>query len=354
MKKLLGITGLAIVVALAVQSTVYGANRSWKGTDTTNNKNMTRDGNWVGVRPVGGDIIQFNSNSTGSGLPNLNDNFVTEMLRQSTQVKNIKMAGNAANTLRLRSTGGKAMQVAGTKDIWLNFNGNLRQDNDIYGTTVNATEVEWETTSSGNLILSTGSITLEADLLLDVQSTGVIDIRTALDGYTATKTWDVRKTGAGTLILGAQNLLTGNTTVEGGTVQLAIDQAINSASDLIFNDGTTLQTGGFSGDFATLEVNGTVVFDLGGLGSSVLNFADSSAVAWGTTLDIINYTAGDSISFGTDGNGLSATQLAGITINGEATTLDASGNLTVIPEPAAIALMIFSGIGIGFFRRLAI
>jgi hypothetical protein len=359
MKKTIRMTGMALVAILAVQSS-YGYTRTWKGngTGTTAQKKlMSRDNNWVGTVPGSGDIMQFNS-SSANAAPNMGQNFLVEQLVvNSTLTKNMKMAGNSSYTFRLRSAGGNGISVAGTKDMWLDMGASLRQDNAIYGGG-SAAEVSWKTTETGKLILSPGAVTLEQDMQMDVQAAGgVIDIRTPMDGYSSTKSWAVRKTGAGTLIYGAAMGVTGTTTVEGGTLQLGVEQAINSASDLIFDNSTTLKTMGFGGDFSTLAVNGTVVFDMGNFGTSHLSFADSSAVAWGTTLDIINFGGSDSIRFGTDNTGLTAAQLAGITVNGVAIELDSDGylgNLAGIPEPAAVALMVFSGMGIVFFRRLAI
>ncbi|VGO12329.1 hypothetical protein PDESU_00881 [Pontiella desulfatans] len=350
MKKTMGMMGLALVAILAVQSAVYGTTRSWKGTDSVNNRLMSRDGNWVGVKPGSGDIMQFNSSSTGSGAPNMNANFLVEKIKVASNLpKNVKMTGSAANSLRVRSVSSVGLQQDSAYDYWLNIGGEFWQDNAVHADNGGGTvsEVTWSATGAGDLIIESGSVLLDQDMNMEVTGAGVIDIRTAMAGGTR----DVRKTGAGTLIYGAAMAIDGTVTVEGGTLQLGAAQAVNSASAMAFNDGTTLVTGGFGGDFNTLEVNGTVTFDLGGLGSSVLSFDDSSAVAWGTTLDIINYTAGDSIQFGIDGNGLSETQLAGITINGssEGIALDSQGYL--IPEPASVGLALFSGLGMLFIRR---
>jgi hypothetical protein len=354
MKKTIGILGVALVAILAVQST-YGATRTWKGngTGTTAQKKlMSRDNNWVGVVPVSGDIMQFNS-SSANATPNMGQNFLVEQIKvNSTLTKDMRMAGNSSFTFRLRSTDGNGITVAGTKDMWLDMAASLRQDNAIFGGGA-ATEVSWITTGTGKLILSPGAVTLEQDMQMDVQNAGgVIDIRTPMTGYAAGQNWDVRKTGNGTLVYGAAMGVTGDLTIEGGTLELGAAQAVNSLSDMAFQNGTTLKTMGFGGTQKTLQIDGTVVFDMGNFGTTVLNFADSSGVAWGSDLDIINFGGSDVINFGVDG--LSESQLADITINGVAADLDASGNLVAIPEPAAVALMLFSGMGIVFFRRLAI
>jgi hypothetical protein len=63
-------------------------------------------------------------------------------------------------------------------------------------------------------------------------------------------------------------------------------------------------------------------------------------------LSFINFTAGvDSIRIGTTSGGLTGTQLAQITINGGAATIDSSGFLTsAIPEPSTYAFLAGSGL----------
>jgi hypothetical protein len=106
--------------------------------------------------------------------------------------------------------------------------------------------------------------------------------------------------------------------------------------------GGKFDTRGFSETLGTLTLSATSVIDLGA-GTSALVFADSSGTTWGTSvgLSFINFTAGvDSIRFGTTSGGLTSTQLAQITINGGAATIDSSGFLvSSIPEPSTYALL---------------
>jgi hypothetical protein len=330
MKKAMRLLGMALVAILALQSTVYGLTRSWKGTDgtATQQRLMARDGNWVGLRPVSGDIMQFNSSSTGSGAPNMNDSFLVEKIKVAgTLGQDIKMTGNSANSLRVRSVSSVGLQQDSAYDFWLNIGGEFLQDNDVHADNGggSVSEAIWSATGAGNLILETGTLRLDQDMNMEVTGAGVIDIRTAMAGGTR----DVRKTGAGTLIYAAAMVINGTVTVEGGTLQLGVDQAVNSASAMSFSNGTKLVTGGFSGDFSKLTVNGTNTFDFGGLATSQIAFANSSNVVWGTpSLNITNFTVGsDTIRFGTDATGLTEAQLAGITIDGVAVEIDSSGYL---------------------------
>jgi len=204
----------------------------------------------------------------------------------------------------------------------------------------------------GTLSLSGGSANLAADALVlksgtvtggtgVLTSTANVDAQSGTIGAILGGAGGLGKTTVGTVTLSKVNTYTGDTTVSGGTLKLGIDNAIDELSDLIFNDGTTLETGGYDDTMATLDINGTVTFDFEGFGTSQLTFADSSGVTWGSTLNIINYTDGsDSIQFGADNTGLDAGQLSSITINGQSgITIDGSGFL-VIPEPSTLALVV--------------
>ncbi|VGO12331.1 hypothetical protein PDESU_00883 [Pontiella desulfatans] len=338
MKKTMRMIGLGMLACVCAQTVAYGLDRQWTGTDTTNNKLMTRNQNWVGVRPIAGDYISFTSASIGWNKPNMNDDFLTELLRARTSLaQDITMEGGASNNLRLRSTSGLAIENNSGQLLWIDFSGSLRQDNDIFSTSVNASEVTWRTAGSNSVLKVTpGSITLECDLLLDVDGISSMEIGSSISGYATAKGWDITKIGTGTLTLSGSSILTGYTTISQGTLQLGANQPIGGNSDLVFADGTTLKTGGYDGDFDKVDVSGTVIVDFENVGTSQISFKDSSAVAWGTpALNITNFTDGvDSVRFGTDANGLTPTQLAGITVNGvSGYALDSDGYLA-LPVPA--------------------
>lgn len=131
----------------------------------------------------------------------------------------------------------------------------------------------------------------------------------------------------GTLILGGTNTYSGDTTIEGGVLQLGGDNRLPSTTRLILGNGgtdgftdtpPTFATGGFSQTLGTLALTGpnpslarTIDF---GNGNSTLQFADSHAEDWSTdTLTILNFTLGqDRLRFGVSGNGLTSSQLAQI------------------------------------------
>ena len=165
----------------------------------------------------------------------------------------------------------------------------------------------------------------------------------------ATGNLALTQSGAGTTTLNAANTYTGITTVSAGTLALGAADRIADTSNLVMSGGT-FATGGFNETLGTLTLSANSTIDLGS-GTSALVFADSSGTTWGTSISLsfVNFTAGvDTIRVGTTSGGLSPTQLALITINGNAATIDGSGFLaSAIPEPSTYAL--FAGAGLLLF-----
>lgn len=179
-----------------------------------------------------------------------------------------------------------------------------------------------------------GTVTIVGDPLLITDGTNLISV---LPGHVATidvslqnppATTDAfHKYKMGTLIIGGTNSYSGDTTIEGGVLQLGGDNRLPSTTRLVLGNGgtdgftntpPTFATGGFSQTLGTLALTGgnpalqrSIDF---GNGNSTLQFAISSEEDWSTdTLTIINFTLGqDRLRFGVDGSGLSTTQLGQI------------------------------------------
>lgn len=134
----------------------------------------------------------------------------------------------------------------------------------------------------------------------------------------------ITKYAFGILKLCATNTYRGPTTIEGGVLRLGTPQALPVASPLVLANGgiagysdtaATFDTAGLSQNLGPLLLTGgntnvlrTIDF---GNGASALAFADSHTQDWNSIpLRIVNYTPGvDSLRFGTNGSGLSNTQL---------------------------------------------
>lgn len=148
------------------------------------------------------------------------------------------------------------------------------------------------------------------------------------------------KQGVGRWILTGANTYTGTTTIDQGTLELGAANRISDSSSLVMNGGT-FATGGFSESLGTLILSASSTIDLGS-GASALVF--TGAGTWGSSISLsfVNFTDGvDSIRIGTSAAALSSTQLAQITINGFAASIDGSGYLSIsnIPEPSCFALI---------------
>ncbi len=153
------------------------------------------------------------------------------------------------------------------------------------------------------------------------------------------------KTGAGALRLAVANTYTGVTTLQQGELILGTANALASSSLLL--EGGVLDVDGHDQTFGAVTLAGNTTIDLG-VGDVSLLFGDSHALAWSdsVSLGFINVDAADSIRFGTDSGGLTAQQLAKITINGQSVQIGGDGLLAIapIPEPASAALVGSAGV----------
>jgi len=201
--------------------------------------------------------------------------------------------------------------------------------------------------TNSSMLVATQAVHLESDGRIAVGLAAATDTQS---GGITTLTWAgqisgtgaLYKLGASELILTAQNSYTGNTIVSAGTLSVGTNNAINAASQLVLSSSTTFNANGFSQAFSGLDIDGNAAITLGDTGTNTLAFDDSSGFNWGSyTLTITgDFTDGQSVRFGTNANGLTADQLAKITINGEQAYLWSNGYLaTTIPEPAVAALL---------------
>jgi autotransporter-associated beta strand protein len=174
------------------------------------------------------------------------------------------------------------------------------------------------------------------------------------------KTAGLTKLGTGMLKLTAANLFTGTTTINAGTLEIGVANALPSNAITIAGSGSILSSGattGFSDSLGTLKVTGTTSTISLGTGSHTLTFAGFDNTGF-TSLTITGWTgsAGSSGTGGklvfTDTSGFTAGNLANINFSGYNPGAVLVGNeLVPAPEPGPIFAIGAAALGFGYIRR---
>ncbi len=166
-------------------------------------------------------------------------------------------------------------------------------------------------TYSGTINLNNNNVNIDV-----VSAGGTVNFANTISG-----TGGIRKINPGLARLSAANSYTGTTTINAGTLQYGVANAIANASNVILNGGT-FSTGagaGFSDTVGTLQLTANSTIALG-TGDHRLTFAASSGVPWaaGTTLTITGWTnnCAGKVFVGTNNTALTTAQLAQITFQG--------------------------------------
>jgi hypothetical protein len=195
-------------------------------------------------------------------------------------------------------------------------------------------------------VVSTGNWNLGADNLV-LRNNGVASSPLTLSGViSGTATVSLSANASGIIVFSGINTYTGATTVGVGstavTLTLGAANTIASSSSLIMAGGI-LNPDAINQLMSSTTLGLTVASKIDfTAGASELDFANSSALTWATTLNLTNWTFGvDKLRFGTDSTGLTSAQLADIEFNGAGlgtASLDANGYV-VVPEPASLSLL---------------
>ncbi len=135
----------------------------------------------------------------------------------------------------------------------------------------------------------------------------------------------------GAIVLARSDAIAGSSYTMGeAVVKLAADGAFSDPANLTVTGTSTLETDGHGADFGTLTVTETGVLRIVLEKNAVVSFADSSSCQWTPSARVLveNHVPGKTaVSFGSGVTGLTAVQLAGITVNGKPARLDAKGVL---------------------------
>jgi hypothetical protein len=172
-------------------------------------------------------------------------------------------------------------------------------------------------------------------------------------------------TGA-TTVAGTGFSFGGTASGAAGYLQFGIANAIPNTTGMTLAGGT-MDPGGFNQAMssATLNLTASSTIDFTS-GAAILNFANSSGVAWtsGMTLNLKSTgggnwnLSGDALEVGTDATGLTAAQLAEITFNGTDVGdagINAQGyvydTFQPIPEPSTLVLGLLGGLSVMWTYR---
>ena len=172
-----------------------------------------------------------------------------------------------------------------------------------------------------NIIVEPGAVLAVNRSNTVTQGTNALKVAISGDG-------GFTQAGTGNTVFMLTNTYIGPTTLDAGTLTLGAAGVLPDASEVSIGNAT-LVAGSFSETAGRLVVNGTAAIQLAT--GSVLAFADSSAVNWsGGAVELSgNFVSGSSLRFGTNGSGLTPSQLELVSVNGEAAhlALDGAGYL---------------------------
>jgi autotransporter-associated beta strand protein len=174
--------------------------------------------------------------------------------------------------------------------------------------------------NTGGVSQNTPVITVEPGATLavnrsDTVTQGTNPFKVALSGDGG-----FTQAGSGSTMLMLANTYIGPTTINAGTLTLGAAGVLPDLSEVSIGTAT-LAAGSFSETAGRLVITGSATIQL--VSGAALAFEDSAAVDWsGGTLNLTGtFVSGSSIRYGTDSSGLTPSQLALITINGNAAHL---------------------------------
>ena len=203
-------------------------------------------------------------------------------------------------------------------------------------------------------VVSTGTWSLGANNL-NLRNNGNNTAPLTLSGaISGTANLTLSGANGGKIIVSGGNTYSGSTTVGSSattsiTLQAGAANEFANSSSLIMAGGT-FNPGGFNQAMAstTLSLTANSMIDFGA-GASELDFANSSALSWTGTLDLLHFDPSlDKLRFGADGTGLTSAQLGMIEFNGVGlggAQIDSSG-FVVVPEPSTVLLGLLGGLSL--------
>lgn len=289
-------------------------------------------GNGGNITFTGG-ALQYTASSAGSDYSARFKNS-TSAISVDTNSQTVRLASviDSTNAGGLTKQGAGILTLAGANT----YTGN---------TTISAGTLALDSSgaigSSGNIVFGGGTLQYSANNTTDYSSriaSGTSASAVSIDtngqsvtfatGLTGSQSGGITKLGAGTLTLAGSNANTGGTTISAGTIQYGIDNAINSASNVLLNSGTaaTLALNGHSGTIASLTMGGAA----GTAASTYTVSTGAGTLSLGggiTTVATGNYTTAAVISGKLD-VGAANRNVTVANSTGTATDLDIQANIS--------------------------
>jgi len=306
MKKVILVASFALLLSLATLPTQAGV--TWNNSTGDNMWNTTA--NW-GANPVGATDIFTSGSPAGDVF--VNADFTCARVRQN--------VGAVARTVTIASTNlnDATMTVSSAAEL---FDHNAATADFTWDGTANGNGARLKMAIGGNapLPLNTNHTLY---LNLDVSGNGSINVTAGGDG-TATN---------GTLVLGGINTYSGNTTVVADQNISLLDNA-----QLTFYIGANGVNNSISGT-GNVFLDGDFLFDLTG--------ADTTAGNTWNIVDVANLNETFTATFSVIG----FSESSDVWTSGDWIFSEATGILTIVPEPATFTLALLGGLGLWFASR---
>ena len=291
--------GIALIVVGLATGLLRAATATWTGNGGT--EGWGQADNWGGAVPVFNSALDVIFHESGAG-------HLSNFLGVSRTIRSMTFNGAADSAVSIRT----ANALSGGSGAVLTFDTDAVDGN---------AEIIVESGAAGAITLGvgTGSITLADPLVVTHNGGGLLTINRPINGG-----FGLTKAGTNTLVLSGANGFTGETTIQGGTLQVGANNHLGAAATgatLNMGDGAILRTtatfnldnGGANKRNITLAGTVTVDVSTGTLGVTGVIDGTGDLVKAGTgTLELsgVNAYVGKTILAGFSGNTLAINSLA--------------------------------------------